>query len=95
MGKRKLTSREKAEKRKRNREFMTIFVNGKQKRVRRPPTIEGISVDAFIRRNADPIWLLQNEMHEFLEEESNENQQIAPGASRNVTWVKNEDEVPF
>ena len=73
---RKLTSREKAAKRKRNREFMTIFVNGKQKRVRRPPTIEGISVDEFIRQNADPIWLLQHEMYELLEKELKESQQI-------------------
>jgi hypothetical protein len=55
---------------------MTIFVNGKQKRVRRPPTIEGISVDEFIRQNADPIWLLQNEMYELLEEELIETEQI-------------------
>jgi len=41
---------------------MTIFINGKQKRVRRPQTIEGLDVDEFIRRNADPIWLHQNEM---------------------------------
>jgi len=55
---------------------MTIFVNGKQKRVRRPPTIEGISVDEFIRQNADPIWLLQHEMYELLEKELKESQQI-------------------
>ena len=45
---------------------MTIFVNGKQKRVRRPPTIDGMDVDEFIRRNADPIWLHQNEMCEYM-----------------------------
>jgi hypothetical protein len=78
MGKRKLTPREKAEKKRRQREFMTIFVNGKQKRVRRPPTIDGIPVDEFIRQNADPIWLLQNEMYELLEEKLNESQQIFP-----------------
>lgn len=68
MGKRKLSSRERAEKRKRKREFMTIFVNGKQKRVWRPETIEGLPVEEFIRRNADPIWLHQNEEWELLEE---------------------------
>jgi hypothetical protein len=36
-----------------------FFVNGKQKRVKRPPTIDGIGVDEFIRKNADPIWLHQ------------------------------------
>ena len=69
MGRRTITLREKVENKKRHREFMTIFINGKQKRVRRPPTIDGISVDEFIRQNADPIWLLQNEMYELLEEE--------------------------
>ena len=63
---RKLTPAEKAEKKRRRREYMTIFVNGKQKRVKREPTIDGIPIDEFIRRNADPIWLLQNEMYEEL-----------------------------
>ena len=65
--KRKLSAAEKAEKRKRRRDFMTVFIGGKQKRVRRPPTIEGLDADEFIRRNADPIWLHQNEMWEYLE----------------------------
>lgn len=64
--KRKLGAAEKAGKARRKREFMTIFVNGKQERVRRPPTIEGMGVEEFVRRNADPIWLLQNEMYEDL-----------------------------
>ena len=55
--KRKLTPAQKAEKRRRRKEYMTIFVNGKQKRVKRPPTIDGMDVDEFIRRNADPVWL--------------------------------------
>ena len=60
--KRKLTPAEKAQKKKRQMEYMTIFINGKQKRVKRPPTIDGIDLDDFIQRNADPIWLHQNEM---------------------------------
>jgi len=64
---RTLSSKERAEKRRRKAEFMTIFINGKQKRVRRPPTVEGMDVDEFIRRNADPVWLHQNEMWEYLE----------------------------
>ena len=66
--KRKLTPAEKAARKKRREEFMTIFVNGKQKRVRRPPTVDGIPVDEFIRQNADPIWLHQNEMWELIED---------------------------
>jgi 16S rRNA U516 pseudouridylate synthase RsuA-like enzyme len=67
--KRKLTPAEKAEKKRRREQYMTIFMNGKQKRVKRPPTIDGIDVDEFIRRNADPIWLHQNEMWEYMENE--------------------------
>ena len=67
--KRKLTAAEKAEKRRRQKEYMTIFVNGKQRRVKRPPTVEGMDIDEFIRRNADPIWLHQNEMWEYMVDE--------------------------
>jgi len=66
MTKRKLTPVEKREKKKRQQEFMTIFINGKQKRVKRPPTIDGIPIEDCIRRNADPIWLYQNEMWEYI-----------------------------
>ena len=45
---------------------MMIFINGKQKWVRRPPTIDGMPVDEFIARNADPIWLHQNELWELM-----------------------------
>ena len=45
---------------------MTVFINGKQKRVPRQPTIEGLPVDEFIARNADPIWLRQNELWELM-----------------------------
>ncbi len=66
--KRKLTPAEKRARKARRREFMTIFVPGKQKRVRRPVTIDGMDVDEFIRRNADPIWLHQNEMWELMDD---------------------------
>jgi len=65
--KRKLTPSEKAAKKRRKREYMMIFLNGKQKRVRRPVTIDGMDVDDFIAANADPIWLHQNEMWDVLE----------------------------
>ena len=67
--KRKLTAAEKAKKKRQQKEYMTIFVNGKQKRVKRPQTIDGMDVDEFIRRNADPIWLHQNEMWEYIDDE--------------------------
>jgi 16S rRNA U516 pseudouridylate synthase RsuA-like enzyme len=65
--KKKLTAAQKAAKKKRQQEFMTIFINGKQKRVRRPVTIDGMDVDEYIRQNADPLWLHQNEMWEDME----------------------------
>jgi hypothetical protein len=55
--KRKRTPAEKRAKARRQAEFMTIFINGKQKSVRRPVLIYGMDPDEFIRRNADPIWL--------------------------------------
>ena len=62
--KRKLTAAEKREKKRRKAQTMTIFINGKQKRVTRPATIEGMDAEEFMRQNADPIWLHQNGMWE-------------------------------
>jgi len=59
--KKKLTPEQKAAKKKLQEEYMTVFTNGKQKRIKRPPTIDGMDVEEFIRRNADPIWLHQND----------------------------------
>jgi hypothetical protein len=64
--KRKLTSSERKARRDRKKKYMTIFINGKQKRVLRPQQIEGLDVDEFIARNADPIWLHQNGMWEYM-----------------------------
>ena len=68
--KRKLTTAEKRERRERKRKYMTIFINGKQKRVPRPQQIDGLPVDEFIARNTDPIWLQQNEMWELMKRDS-------------------------
>ena len=70
--KRKLTAVEKTEKKRLRQKYMTIFINGKQKRVKRPPTIDGMDVDEFIQRNADPIWLHQNELDEYMVEEESQ-----------------------
>lgn len=61
---------------------MTIFIGGKQKRVKRPPTVEGMDVDEFIRMNADPIWLHQNEMWEVLHEREMAEEVEAPKTSK-------------
>lgn len=52
----------------RKRKYQTIFINGKQKRVPRELLIDGMAIDEFILANADPIWLHQNEMWEFLQD---------------------------
>ena len=62
--KRKRTAAEKRARRQRKKNFMMIFLNGKQKWVPRPQLIDGLPVDEFIARNADPIWLHQNELWE-------------------------------
>ena len=64
--KRRRTAAEKRARRERKRKYMTVFINGKQKRMPRPQLVEGMPVDEFIAQNADPIWLHQNEMWELI-----------------------------
>ena len=58
----------KAAKLERQKKYETVFMNGKQVRVKRPQLLEGIPVDEFISQNADPIWLHQNEMWEKIDD---------------------------
>lgn len=67
--KRKLTAAEKRAKAERRKKYEWVFMHGKQVRVERPKTIDGMDVDEFIRRNADPVWLQQNEMWELMDPE--------------------------
>lgn len=53
----------------RQEKYMWVFMNGKQVRVDRPPMIEGIDADEYIRLNADPIGLHQNEMWEYIKQD--------------------------
>lgn len=64
--KHKLTAAERRARRERKKKYQIIFINGKQKRVPRPPLVEGMPVEEFIRRNACPIWLHQNEDWELM-----------------------------
>ncbi len=70
--KKKLTAQEKRDKKRAKEErrklYKWVFMNGRQVRIKRAPTIDGIDVDEFIRQNADPMWLHQNEMWEELEQ---------------------------
>jgi len=69
--KKKLTAEQKRIKKQakeeRRKKYEWVFMNGRQVRIKRPPTINGMDVDEFIRLNADPIWLHQNEMWEYLD----------------------------
>ena len=83
MSKRKLSGEEKRRKKARRAAFMTVFINGKQKRVPRPPMIDGLPVDEFIARNSDPIWLHQNGMWDLIPTEHDDViNDISPGHSR-------------
>lgn len=62
--KRKLTTAQKTEK----AQFMTILINGKQKRVRRPDLIDGLDPEEFYSRNADSIALHQDGLWECIAE---------------------------
>lgn len=55
-------------KKERQKKFEWIFINGKQVKKRREPTIDGLSYDEFYLLNADPITLAQNGDYEILEE---------------------------
>jgi len=74
--KKKLTAEQKrarkAAKAERQQKYEWVFMNGKQVRVKRRPTIDGMDVDDYIVQNADPIWLHQNEMWEYIEAEEDE-----------------------
>jgi hypothetical protein len=83
----------KAAKAERQKKYQWVFMNGKQVRIKRPPTIDGMDVDEFIRRNADPIWLHQNEMWECIETEVNTK---CGDPSEDLSQCqKTEDEIPF
>jgi len=64
--KRKRTAAEKRARRERRKTHMMVVIRGKQKWVPRPPSIDGVPADEFIARNADPIWLHQNELWEWM-----------------------------
>lgn len=76
--KKKLTAVQNAVRKKakaeRQKKYMWVFKNGKQVKVKRTPTVDGMDVDEFIQNNADPIWLHQNEMWEYIQ--TNEDEDI-------------------
>ena len=93
--KRKLTPEEKA----RKELYQTIFVHGKQKRIRREPMIDGMPVEEYIAQNADPIFLKQHGYYELLDEQYAEGgrhyftSSVQDNSEQNCSEV--DDEPPF
>lgn len=53
------------------KKYKFIFINGNQVKVKKEPEIDGVPVDDFIKANADPIWLHQNELWHLIDTEQN------------------------
>lgn len=81
---------------------MTVFMNGKQVRVRRPVTYDGLDEDEFVRNNADDIWLHQHGYWEILEEryaqrEGESEDEISTPPAENMVdgKVVADEDIPF
>ena len=69
--KRKLSKAEKLEKKRRRELYEWVFINGKQKRVKRAEsTVEGLTFEDYCR--ADPLLAHQEEMWHLLDTEDDE-----------------------
>ncbi len=82
----------KAAKAERQRKYQWVFMNGKQVRIKRPPTVDDMPVDQFIEENADPIWLHQNGLWELMPVED---ALIGPEQSTESDTTEDEDGLPF
>ena len=82
----------KAAKAERQKKYHWVFMNGKQVRVERPLTVDGIPVDQFIEENADPIWLHKNEMWALMPEEDSV---VEPDSATELEITEDEDGIPF
>ena len=67
--KRKLTPREKAEKKRRRELYEYVFIHGKQKRIRKEPQVDGIPRDEWLAQNAGPIELHGQGLWHLIENE--------------------------
>ena len=74
--KKKLTAAQKRARKKekaaRQKKYMLVGRDRKQVKIKRPPTIDGMDADEFIRQNTDPIWLHQNEMWDYIQTDEDE-----------------------
>ncbi len=65
--KKELTAAQRREKKRRRKETMIIFINGRQKRVPRPPKFDDYPLEEIFHRSADPLWFHQNEKWEAID----------------------------
>lgn len=74
------------------KEIPVVFMNGKQVRIKRPPTVDGIPVDQFIEENAEPIWLHQNELWELMPVEDSI---FEPDSATESDTTEDQNGIPF
>lgn len=88
MAQKKLTPRQKAAQKRRQQEYMYIFVHGKQKRISPPDALveDGFPADKFVRKDADLIYLHQNEECEYIDQ----NEEIVID---DIPW--SDEDIPF
>jgi hypothetical protein len=65
------------------------------KRVRRPPTIEGMDVEEFIRQNADPIFLHEEGLWWMTEDDAAPHPRKPRAHQDPIKPVNDEDDLPF
>lgn len=98
--KRKLTAAERRKRKEWRAAHQMIFINGKQRWVRRPPLIDGIDAELFYERNATPIEMHQDGRWDLLQAMADADAQPRPddrphkgkGQSHPGPW---DDEIPF
>ncbi len=104
--KRKLTAAERRKRKEFRATHRLVFINGKQKWQRLPPTIDGVDAELYFLQNATPIelhlagrWDLLYE-REQMEAMSSGRAAARPGAQRNADEDESRpgawhDEIPF
>jgi hypothetical protein len=95
--KKKLTPAQKRAKAERRKLYQTVFINGKQVKVKRPPMVDGMPIDEYIAKNAHPLWLHQQEMWELIPGEESDMKSEWPNESKSGEPETDErdSELPF
>jgi hypothetical protein len=78
----------KAAKAERKKKYQWVFINGRQARIKRSPTVD----NPFIGDNFDLILLHQNELWELMPEQGATS---GPEPSKELAAAENDDGIPF